>query len=151
MSIREELKAKTISAMKEKQEERLLILRSISAGLKDADIAARGKGNNDGIPDAEIMSMLQGMVKKRNDSIEMYRQGKREDLIAKEESQIKVIGEFLPKQMSEEEMKKAIVETIKKTGAGSIKDMGKVMAALKESYAGQMDFSKASALIKASF
>lgn len=149
MTLRDDLKAKTITAMKEKNEGRLMILRSMSAALKDADIAARTKGNQDGIDEKEIMALFQSMIKKRNDSIEMYKQGGRQDLADKEQAQIAVLEEFLPKQLSEADMEKVIKETITKIGAASVKDMGKIMATLKENYTGQMDFSKASNIIKA--
>lgn len=151
MTIRDDLKTKTIEAMKAKKEDDLLILRSISAALKDADIASRGAGKGDQIEDKDILQLLQSMIKKRRDSIDMYEKGGRQDLADKEQAQIKIIETFLPKQLSEAETKAAIKEAIAKTGAAGIKDMGKVMGVLKEAYAGQMDFGKASAWIKESF
>ena len=115
---------------------------------KDRDIAARGKGESDGIGDDQILEMLQKMVRQRHDSIEMYEQGGREDLSQREAAEIEVIERFLPKAMSEDEMKATVGELIDELQAGSIKDMGRVMGTLKERYPGRMDFGKASAMVK---
>lgn len=122
-------------------------VRLIIAGMKEKDVDARGKGQEKA-GDAELLSMMQNMIKQRNDSIKMYVDGKRQDLADKEMAEIKVIERFLPKQMNDAEVQAAIVALIKETGAESMKDMGKVMAALKDRYAGQMDFGKASGVIK---
>lgn len=127
----------------------LSTVRLILAALKDRDIAARGRGKLDGITDDEILEMLQKMVKQRRESIELYRKGQRADLVQQEEEEIAVIDRFLPQMMSEEEAKAAIEEVMSELGANSIKDMGRVMAALKERFAGRMDFAKASGLVKA--
>ncbi len=123
-------------------------LRLIIAAMKDRDIAARGKGNWDGIGEDEILAMLQSMIKQRHESIKMYQQGKREDLAAREASEIRVIETFLPTQLSEDEVKAAIDTAIEAVGAAGIKDMGKVIAEMKSKYTGQVDFSKVSALVK---
>ncbi len=122
-------------------------VRLIIAGMKEKDVDARGKGQ-ERASDADLFSMMQGMIKQRNESIKMYLDGKRQDLADKEMSEIKVIEKFLPKQMSEAESLEAIKAVIAATGATSMKDMGKVMGALKTQYAGQLDFGKASAQIK---
>lgn len=146
--LREEIKKELVSAMKEKNESKTATLRLINAAIKDKDIEARPKGNLNGIDDSAILSLLQSMIKQRKESIEMYKQGNRLDLAEKEQSEIDIIAAFLPKQLSESEMKEKIQDVISKTGASSIKDMGKVMGALKAQYAGQMDFGAASGLIK---
>ena len=120
----------------------------IGATLKDKDIAARPSGKTDGISDDEILSMFQTMIKQRKESIELYEKGGRSDLVAKEKAEIEIISSFLPEQMDDDAVKVAIETCIKEVGASSIKDMGKVMGALKAKYAGQMDFGKASGLIK---
>jgi uncharacterized protein YqeY len=118
------------------------------AKLKDADIAARPNGLAEGIPDADILAMMQGMIKQRRESITMYEKGNRPDLVKTESDEIAVIERFLPKQMSGEEMQAAIAKAVSSVGASSIKDMGKVMGELKKNYAGQMDFAAAGALVK---
>ncbi|MEL0107564.1 MAG: GatB/YqeY domain-containing protein [Rhodospirillaceae bacterium] len=123
-------------------------VRLIVAALKDRDIAARGKGKTDEISEDEILSMLQSMIKQRNESIKLYQQGGRTELAEQEQAEIDVINEFLPEPLSEDETLEAIKEAIKSVGATSLKEMGKVMAALKEQYAGRMDFGKASAAVK---
>jgi uncharacterized protein len=123
-------------------------LRLIIAAMKDRDIAARSKGNWDGIKDDEILSMLSAMIKQRQESIKMYEQGKRQDLVDREAAEIRVIEGFLPRQLSETEVKAVIDQSIKAVGAAGLKDMGKVMAEMKAKYAGQLDFSKASGWVK---
>lgn len=123
-------------------------LRLIIAAMKDRDIAARSKGNWDGIKDDEILSMLSSMIKQRQESIKMYEAGKRQDLVDREVAEIKVIEGFLPRQLSETEVKAIIDQSIKAVGAAGLKDMGKVMAEMKAKYAGQLDFSKASGWVK---
>ncbi len=147
--LREKIKSELVAAMKAKDEAKTSTLRMINATLKDKDIAARPSGKTDGISDDEILSMLQSMIKQRRESIEMYKQGNREDLVAKEQFEIDLIETFLPAQMDAAAVEAAIRQVIADTGAASIKDMGKVMGALKSKYAGQMDFGKASAQIKA--
>ena len=147
--LRERLNEALKTAMKEKDPLALGTVRLILAALKDRDIAARGKGNLDGIVDDEILSMLQSMIKQRRDSIELYEKGGRLELAQQEAEEIDVIETFLPEQMSEEDTAAAVNTVIEELGAESLKDMGRTMGALKERYAGQMDFSKASALVKA--
>jgi uncharacterized protein YqeY len=136
------------AAMREKEQIRLSTVRMIIAKLKERDIEARGKGNSAGISDAEIQQMLQGMVKQRRESIALYEQGGRQELADQERAEIAVIEGFLPKQMSDAELAAAVKEAVAAAGAQSVKDMGKVMAVLKERHAGQMDFAKASAVVK---
>ncbi len=137
------------TAMRERDQARVDAIRLIVAALKEKDIEARPKGLADGIPDDQILSMLQGMVKQRRESITMYEQGGRADLAAKEQTEIAVIEGFLPQQMSEAEAEAAIAKVLADLGATGIKDMGRVMAELKTRHAGTMDFTKASALVKA--
>lgn len=148
--IREQIKAKLIESMKAKDEQATGTLRLINAAIKDKDIEARPKGNPNGIDDSAVMSLLQSMIKQRKESIEMYRQGHRDDLAAKEQAEVDIIQSFLPQQMTEEEMKVAIRDVITQMGATSVKDMGKVMGTVKAKYAGRMDMGRASGLIKAS-
>jgi uncharacterized protein YqeY len=123
-------------------------LRLILAALKDRDIAARGKGDPDGIVDDEILEMLQKMVRQRRDSIEMYTKGGRDELAEREANEITIIERFLPQAIGEDEMRAAIDAVVAELSASSIKDMGRVMAELKQRFAGQMDFGKASAIVK---
>jgi uncharacterized protein YqeY len=135
-------------AMRAKEQRTLSTVRMILAKLKDKDIEARGKGVTTGIEEAEILGMLQGMIKQRQESITLYEQGGRQELADQERAEIQVIERFMPKQMSESETVEAIKAIVAETGAASVKDMGKVMAELRARYAGQMDFGKASGLIK---
>jgi len=145
---RTELNDALKEAMKAKDQCAVSTLRLILAALKDRDIAARGKGEDDGIGDDQILEMLQKMVRQRRDSIELYQKGQRQDLADKERAEIAVIERFLPKQLGDAEMRSAVQTVIDELGAETIKDMGRVMATLKERYAGRMDFAKASALVK---
>ena len=135
-------------AMKNHQPERLSTVRMILAGIKEKDVDARGKGK-ECAAEADLMSMMQTMIKQRQESSKMYRDGSRPELAEKEENEIKVIEEFLPKQMTDAEVEAAVVSIIAETGASSMKDMGAVMSKLREKYAGQMDFGAASGKIKA--
>src|SRR6185437_12381372 len=135
-------------AMRAKDAATLSAVRLILARLKERDIEVRPKGNLEGIADAEIQQMLQGMIKQRRESIELFEKGKRADLADKERAEIAVIERFLPQQMSAAEQEAAIAETIAAIGAAGIKDMGRTMAALKERYAGRMDAAKASQTVK---
>ena len=135
-------------AMRAKEACAVSTLRLILAALKDRDIAARGKGNSDGIGEGEILDLLQKMVRQRHEAIELYRKGARQDLVDRETAEIEVIQRFLPKQMDEAEVRSAVQEVIAELEAATIKDMGRVMGALKERYAGRMDFAKASVLVK---
>jgi uncharacterized protein len=133
-------------AMKAGDKPRLLTLRTIQAKIKDADIAARP--TREAIDPPEVLDLLAKLVKQRRESIALYTQGGRADLVAQETAEIAILEEFLPKQMDDAGITAAISGIIKDTGAASVKDMGKVMAAMKEKYAGQMDFAKASAMVK---
>ncbi len=135
-------------ALKSKDQAALSTIRLISAALKDRDIAARTQDNHDGISDDEILSMLQTMIKQRNESAKLYTEGGRPELAEAEKAEIAIIKQFLPAQLSEDEINKAITQAIKHTQSASVKDMGKVMAHLKAEYAGQMDFSAASQMVK---
>lgn len=146
--LRDDIKKSLIEAMKSKNEAKTGTIRLINSAIKDKDIEARPKGNPNGIDDAAILSLLQSMVKQRRESIDMYKQGNRPDLVTKEQAEIDIISAFLPKQLSTDEVKTKIQEIIKSTGAASIKDMGKVMAELKTKYAGQIDMAAAGAMIK---
>lgn len=147
MSLRERFTQSMKDAMKSGDKSRLAAIRMIQAALKDRDIEARGQGKEVG--EEDILALLQKMVKSRQESLGMYEQAGREDLAAQERGEIAVIQEFLPTQMGEDEVKAAIGAAIAETGAASMKDMGKVVAALKAKYTGQMDFAKASAMVKA--
>ncbi len=147
--LREQITEAMKDAMRAREPETLSTVRMILAGIKDKDIAARPAGNATGIGDPEILSLLQTMVKQRRESVVLYKQGNRADLVAKEEAEIAVIERFLPKQMDAAETDAAIVAAIAESGAASIKDMGKVMAALKAKYSGQMDFSAVGPAVKA--
>ena len=145
--LREDIQNAIKEAMKNHETERLGTVRMILAGVKEKDVDARGKGK-ECAGDADLLAMMQTMIKQRQESAKMYRDGGREDLAAKEEAEIVVIKSFLPKQLDEAETEAAIRAAIAETGAASMKDMGKVMAALKEKYAGQMDFGAVSGKIK---
>lgn len=147
--LRDEIKGALRTAMAEKDETAKSTVRLIMAALKDRDIEARAKGNTDGIADADILGMLQSMIKQRRESIEMYEKGGRCELAQQEAAEIDVIQRFLPRQIEGAEMDQAIDSAIAEVGAASIKDMGKVMAALRGAHAGQMDFGRASDRVKA--
>ncbi len=148
MSLRERITNGLKDAMREKDAARLSTLRLINAAIKDQDIAARGAGKTEGVDEGEILAILGKMVKQRIDSANVYEEGGRLELAEKERAEIKVIEGFLPRQLSETEIASAIDAAIDQTGASSIRDMGRVMGALKAAYAGQMDFGAAGALIK---
>ncbi|MHB1206527.1 MAG: GatB/YqeY domain-containing protein [Rhodospirillaceae bacterium] len=135
-------------ALKTKKERVVHTVRLVLSALKDKDIAARPKGIP-AIPDEEILQMMTGMVKQRRESIEMFEKGNRPELARQEQEEIDIIQSFMPKQMDEAEVTAVVKAAIAEAGATSVKDMGKVMAVLKEKYAGQMDFSRASATVKA--
>jgi uncharacterized protein len=146
--LREQFSEALKQAMRDKDVLAVSTVRLIMARLKERDIEVRPKGNAEGIADPDIQSMLQQMIKQRRESIELYTQGKRPELAEKERGEIAIIERFLPKAMSEEEAESAVKAAIAATGAASIKDMGKVMAALKEKYAGQIDPAKSSQMVK---
>ena len=136
------------SAMKEKETLAVSTLRLILAAIKDRDIAARTKGNPDGISDDEILALLQSMIKQRRESIEAFTKGGRMELVEQESGEIAVIEEFLPRQMSDDEIEEAVNSVVTEVNASTLKDMGKVMEALKYRFQGRMDFSKVSRLVK---
>jgi len=146
--LRSQLNESLKQAMRTKDQCAVSTLRLILAALKDRDIAARGKGQTEGVDEEQILEMLQKMVRQRRDSIEMYRKGQRQDLVEKEEAEIAVIERFLPQQMDEAAVREAVEGAISEQNAESVKDMGRVMAVLKERYAGRMDFAKASSMVK---
>lgn len=146
--LRQQLNDKLKTAMLAKDARMVSTVRLILAALKDRDIAARSRGVMDGIGEDEILSMLQSMIKQRRESIALYEQGGRLELAQQEQDEITIIETFLPKQMDDGETLEAVRAVIAEIGATGIKDMGKVMAALKERFAGRMDFTKASATTK---
>jgi uncharacterized protein len=145
--LREEINTALKDAMKARDERRVSALRLVNAALKNADLEAQGRGKN-ALSDEEILALLQKLIKQRQEAAELYDKAGRSELAAGERGEIDIISAYLPKQMSEAEAKVAVAEAIKATGAAGIKDMGKVMAALKQSYAGRMDFGKASGWVK---
>ncbi len=147
--LRQQLSDALKTAMLSKDARTVSTVRLILAALKDRDIAARPRGLADGIPEEEILQMLQSMTKQRRESIALYEQGGRLELAQQEAEEIAIIERFLPAQMSEEEVAAAAAAVISEIGAAGLKDMGRTMAALKERFAGQMDFTKASATVKA--
>ena len=149
MIIRENISKLLKEAMINKDITLTNTLRLILAAVKDKDISARSKSNSEGINETEIISLLQNMIKQRNASIEMYIQGKRDDLVKIEEDEIKIISNFLPEQLSENEINDIITNSIRSSGAESIKDMGKVINLIKDEYNGKMDFGVVSKIIKA--
>ena len=148
MTLREDFQTRLKQSMQARNQIETSTIRLISAALKDRDIAARTKGNTDGIVDDEILSMLQTMIKQRRESIKMYEKGGRAELAEREAQEIEIIQSFLPRQITGDEMDGAIDEVIIDETATNIKDMGRVMSALRDKYAGQMDFGQASARVK---
>ncbi|WP_373354172.1 GatB/YqeY domain-containing protein [Pseudoroseicyclus sp. CXY001] len=149
MDLRSRINVALKDAMRAKEADRLSTLRLINAAIKDRDIAARGEGEDGGVSDAEVTSILGKMVKQRHESARAYAEAGRVELAGKEEAEVKVIEEFLPKPLGEAETEDAVDAAIAEVGADSIRDMGKVMAELKGRYAGRMDFGKVGAMVKA--
>ena len=145
--LREKINEGVKDAMKSQDKLRLSTLRLVNAAIKNADIEARGAGK-DALDDAALLALMQKMIKQREESVTLYEKGGRKELADQERSEIAVISGFLPKQMSDDEMKEAVKAAINETGAASMKDMGKVIGVLRGKYAGQMDFGKASGLVK---
>ena len=145
--LRDDINNSLKAAMKAKEERRISTLRLVNSALKNADIEARGQGKGP-LSDDELLGLLQKMVKQRHESIELYEKGGRPELAQQERDEIAIIAAYLPKQMSEDEVKAAIAQAIQETGAAGMKDMGKVIGALRGKYAGKMDFAKVSALVK---
>jgi uncharacterized protein len=146
--LRDDINKALTEAMKARNERTVSTLRMVNSTLKNADIEGRGSGKP-ALGDAEVLGILQKMIKQRQESVELYQKGGRQDLVKQEQEEIAIISAYLPKQMSENEMKAAIDAAVTETGAGGMKDMGKVIGVLRGKYAGQMDFGKASALVKA--
>ncbi len=151
MSLRDRLQTALKDAMKQREADRLSTLRLINAAIKDRDIASRGEGGEGMVSDPEIVALMGKMVKQRQESARAYEEGGRLELAEKELAEIVVIQEYLPRQMSPEEVSAAIEAAMAETGAASIRDVGKVMALLKAKHAGQMDFGAVGALVKARF
>jgi hypothetical protein len=146
--LRDDINNAVKEAMKAKNERKVSTLRMVNSTIKNADIEARGQGKPP-LSDGDLLGVLQKMIKQRHESVELYDKGGRAELAAQEREEIAIISSYLPKQMSDDDVKKAISSVIAETGAAGIKDMGKVIGALKAKYAGQMDFAKASGLVKA--
>ncbi len=146
--LRDDINNALKEAMKAKDERTVSTLRLVNSTLKNADIEARGAGKP-ALGDAEVLTVLQKMIKQRQESKELYEKGNRPELAQQEGDEIAIIAAYLPKQMSDDEMKAAIAAAVTETGAAGMKDMGKVIGALKGKYAGQMDFGKASGMVKA--
>jgi uncharacterized protein YqeY len=147
MSLKQQIEDKLNEALKAKDKNTYPTLRLIISAIKDAEIAGRSKGQKE-ITNRDITSILKKMIKQRNESCEVYKKASRNELLENEKKEIEVIGIFLPKQLSEEETKKICEETVKSIGATSMKDMGKIMGALKSKHADTIDFSKVSLIIK---
>ena len=148
MSLRDKIETDYKNALKSKDKNKISTYRLILSGIKDLDINNRSGPNKKETDNDEIKKLLKKMIKQRSESIEVYKKNNRSDLLEIEEGEVDVLSEYLPKQMSEEETKNICKEIIEKTGANSVKDMGKVMGQLKKSHADTIDFSKAGALIK---
>ena len=148
MELRDKVMAALKQAMKDRDSERLSTLRLINAAIKDRDISARGDGREDGVDNSEVLAILGKMVKQRQESARAYEGGGRIDLAEQERKEIGFIEAFLPRQLTEEETSEAVDEAIQTVGATSIRDMGKVMGALKERYTGQMDFGTVGPMVK---
>jgi uncharacterized protein YqeY len=146
--LRQRLNDELKAAMKSRDQRATSTLRLILAALKDRDIAARPRGVTDGVDETEIIDMLQKMVRQRQESIVLYKQGNRPELAEQEQGEINMIERFLPQKMSDTEAAMAVESVVKELGAATIKDMGRVMAALKERYAGRMDFAKVGQQVK---
>ncbi|MBO6852975.1 MAG: GatB/YqeY domain-containing protein [Marivivens sp.] len=148
MDMRSRISAALKDAMKNKEADRLSTLRLINAAIKDRDIAARGDGEDSLVTDDVVLGILGKMVKQRQESARAYEEGGRLELAEKERSEISVIEDFLPRQLDDEEVASAIDAAISEVGAEGLRDMGKVMAALKAKYTGQMDFGKTGPMVK---
>ena len=148
MELRSHINTAMKQAMKDKSAERLSTIRLINAAIKDRDIAARTEGKENGVGDGEVLAILAKMTKQRQESAKTYEEAGRLDLSERELAEIKVIEEFLPRRLTDNEIQIAVSEAINELGASSIRDMGKVMGALKSKYSGQMDFGAVGALVK---
>ncbi|SPF78469.1 GatB/YqeY domain-containing protein [Pseudoprimorskyibacter insulae] len=148
MELRARVNAAIKQAMKDKAQVRLTTLRLINAAIKDRDIAARGEGREDGVDDSEVLAILGKMTKQRQESARAYEEGGRLDLSEREEAEIEIIAEFLPRKLSDAEVAEAVDEAVQEVGAESIRDMGRVMGVLKTKYTGQMDFGAVGPMVK---
>ena len=148
MSIKEKINDEYKTALKSKDKNKISTYRLILSGIKDLDISNRSGPNKKETDDEDIKKLLKKMIKQRNESVEIYKKNKREDLLKIEQGEIDLLSTYLPKQLSEEETKKICSEIISKFGAQSIKDMGKVMGELKKNYSDSIDFSKAGSMLK---
>ena len=146
--LRDDINNAVKEAMKAKDERKLSTLRMVNSTIKNADIDARGQGKPP-LSDADLLGVFQKMIKQRQESVELYQKGGRADLVKQEQEEIAIISGYLPKQMSDDEMKAAIEAAVTETGAAGMKDMGKVIGVLRGKYAGQMDMAKASGMVKA--
>jgi len=146
--LRQAFRDRLTEAMKARDPRAVSTVRLILAGLKDRDVAARAQGNPDGVSEAEILRMLQAMIKQRRESIALYQQGNRPDLAQQESEEIGVIESFLPRQLDQGEIEAAASAAIGETGATTVKDLGKVMAVLRERHAGVIDLSRAGAIVR---
>ena len=148
MSIKEKINDEYKTALKSKDKNKISTYRLILSGIKDLDISNRSGPNKKETDDEDIKKLLKKMIKQRNESVEIYKKNKREDLLKIEQGEIDLLSTYLPKQLSEEETKKICSEIITKVGAQTIKDMGKVMGELKKNYSDSIDFSKAGSILK---
>jgi uncharacterized protein len=146
--LREAFSERLKEAMRAKDARTVSAVRLILAAVKERDVAARGGGNPEGVADSEIQRLLQGMIKQRRESAALYRQGNRPELAGQEEAEIVVIESFLPRQMGDNEIEASVRAAIADTGAAGVRDMGRVMAALRERHAGVIDMAKAGAVVK---
>jgi len=146
--LRDDINNAVKDAMRAKDERKLSTLRMVNSTIKNADIAARGEGKPP-LSDADLLGVFQKMIKQRQESVELYDKGGRAELAAGEREEIAIISAYLPKQMSDDDVKAAISAAVTETGASGMKDIGKVISVLKAKYAGQMDFGKASGMVKA--
>ena len=147
MSLKQQIESKLNEALKAKDKNTYPTLRLVVSAIKDAEIAGRSKGQKE-VADSDVTAILKKMIKQRNESCEVYKKAGRNELLENETKEIEVISTFLPKQLSDEDTKKICEETVKSVGASSMKDMGKVMGALKSKHADTIDFSKVSLIIK---
>ena len=147
MSLRATINDALKDAMKAGDKRRVSTLRLVNSALKNADIEARGHGK-DPLSDDELLGLLQKMIKQRQESVELYQKGNRADLVAQEQGEIEIISAYLPQQMAESEIVDTVAALVRETGATAMKDMGRVMTAIKERYAGKLDVGKASAAVK---
>ena len=148
MSLRDKIETDYKNALKSKDKNKISTYRLILSGIKDLDIINRAGAEKKDTDESDIKKLLKKMIKQRSESIEVYKKGNRNDLVEIEETEINILSEYLPKQLGEEETKKLCLEIVEKTGASSIKDMGKIMGELKKKYSDSIDFSKVNIIIK---